>query len=311
MKFSSKFISRLKNEEKGAVLIIVVLAMVVLLGMAAFAVDFGLAYNSKADLQNAADAAALAGAQELPLTATAMSTAYTYAEANGCPQSQTTVTTPYNGDSSQIEVVCSDTVDYYFAQVLGVSSGNVSARAVAQYSAQWDGDALPFVNLDDNYANSSKIVAWEKTGPGDFESINSADYQIINGNDPDTCYFKVNYGDGLITKKGRVANVKQEVGYIYDRVHPDQPIYILSLSSEVIDNGRVLLTNGTTRKLSKLKNGDDIDPSQLVLLECLFDYYDYKGKSLELTVLNEYDIINGEQPPAYSSSNGGMATMIE
>ncbi len=49
----------------GATLIFVALAMVVLLGMAALAVDVGYVYVIRGELQNAADSGALAGAQVL------------------------------------------------------------------------------------------------------------------------------------------------------------------------------------------------------------------------------------------------------
>ncbi len=56
---------QLINEQRGAVAIIVAFLMFVLLGFAAFAVDFGYLYGVKNELQNAADAAALAGASVL------------------------------------------------------------------------------------------------------------------------------------------------------------------------------------------------------------------------------------------------------
>jgi Flp pilus assembly protein TadG len=68
--------------ERGQVLAIVALALVALLGISAFAIDVGYAYYAKRQLQSATDAAALAGAQDLPTAATAISTATTYAQAN-------------------------------------------------------------------------------------------------------------------------------------------------------------------------------------------------------------------------------------
>lgn len=52
-----------RNEDEGAVAIVVAIMMIVLLGISAFAVDFGLAYSNRRQLQTAADAAALAGAR--------------------------------------------------------------------------------------------------------------------------------------------------------------------------------------------------------------------------------------------------------
>jgi Flp pilus assembly protein TadG len=53
------------RDRKGATLIFVALAMIVLLGMAALAVDVGYLFVVRGELQNAADSGALAGAQAL------------------------------------------------------------------------------------------------------------------------------------------------------------------------------------------------------------------------------------------------------
>ena len=53
------------SERDGATVIIVALALVMLLGFGAFAVDIGYLYVVRNELQNAADAGALAGAAAL------------------------------------------------------------------------------------------------------------------------------------------------------------------------------------------------------------------------------------------------------
>ena len=58
--------------ERGQILAVVALALVALLGVCAFAIDVGYAYYAKRQLQSATDAAALAGAQDLPVAATAI-----------------------------------------------------------------------------------------------------------------------------------------------------------------------------------------------------------------------------------------------
>ena len=64
MKFRQQFMLKIK-ERSGAVLIMVALIMLVLLGFAALAVDTGYFFATKNELQNIADAAALAAAGEL------------------------------------------------------------------------------------------------------------------------------------------------------------------------------------------------------------------------------------------------------
>ncbi|MGI6551003.1 MAG: pilus assembly protein TadG-related protein [Syntrophomonadales bacterium] len=297
----------IKNED-GTALVLVAVLMVGLMGCAALVIDVGAMYSTKAELQNAADAAALAAARRLPNIGAAITTAEYYAELNGVEEYEITATTPYDGDSTKIEVVCTRNVPYTFARVLGFTDIDISARAVAKHYSQWAGEALPFINLDDDYEKDREIVAWEKTTPGDFESIN--DYEIFYPDDPELCYFLVDYMNGVELKKGTVATIKQEVGYVYNQHYPDKPVYVLSLSSAAMNSGQVMLIDGSYRSLSGLKNGDVVHPSQLVLLECTFDNYDYSQKSLYLTVLKVYDIANNEFPPDYVSPEGGTSRLV-
>ena len=68
--------------ERGQMLPIVMLALLGLLGVSAFAIDVGFAYFAKRQLQAATDAAALAGAQDLPNVTLATQTAQDYATDN-------------------------------------------------------------------------------------------------------------------------------------------------------------------------------------------------------------------------------------
>jgi len=123
---------KLLKDESGQSMVLFALLFVVICGMAAFAIDIGRVSMEKEKLQNAVDAAALAGAQDLPSVSTAEGTALSYAEQNGMLASETTATAHYNGNSNKIEVVCTRNVDYTFARVLGLSSVSISTRAVAE-----------------------------------------------------------------------------------------------------------------------------------------------------------------------------------
>lgn len=304
-----KILKKILRKEDGQSLVLFALFMLVLLGFAALVIDAGVLFSTRSQLQNAADAAALAGARDLPSISAAKTSAIYYAGQNGVEGSNTIVTTPYKSDTKKIEVICSKSVTYSFARFLGFTSGNVSARAVAQKNSQWTGEALPFINLDDDYSTNPEIVAWEKVTPGDFESINN--YTIVNPSSPSTLYFTIDYTKGVVLKKGTVATIKQEVGYVYDQHKPDKLVYVLSLNKTVMSSGKVLLTNGTYASLSKLKNGDTVATSQLVLLECIFHDYDYQGKTLYLTTKNVYDIGHGVFPPNYINPAGGSVLLVE
>lgn len=304
-----RFINKLIKKEDGQSLVAFALLFVIMMGSAALVVDVGFIEVQKSHAQNIADAAALAGAMDLPNYSIAINSAKTVAKANGADADKTIVKTPYNGDGSSIEVICSQTFHYSFAKILGFDKVEVKSRAVAQKVSEWTGEALPFINLDDDYQTNPEIVAWEKTDPGKFESIDN--YIIINKNDPSKLYIEVDYINGVEVKNGTVANIKQEVGYIYNQHKPDKPVYLLSLNRKIINSGKVMLMDGTNVTFKNLKNNDIIHPSQLVLLECIFHDYDYQGKSLYLTAKKVYDIANNEFPTDYEGPNGGSSRLIE
>ncbi len=132
-------VKKLLKNEAGQSVILLALVFIVLCIVAAFAVDIGRLSAAKSQLQNAADSAALSGAMELPLTSAAINTAVGYAGLNGVGETELSVSTPYNGDLKKIEVVCTQTVEYTFARVLGFTSASISARAVAERSGMSGG----------------------------------------------------------------------------------------------------------------------------------------------------------------------------
>jgi hypothetical protein len=72
-----------RSRERGQALILAIFALAVAFGFVALAIDIGLFYHERRDIQNAVDAAALAGAQELPLDgATAEAVARQWAAKN-------------------------------------------------------------------------------------------------------------------------------------------------------------------------------------------------------------------------------------
>ncbi|MDX6620023.1 MAG: hypothetical protein QOK36_2409, partial [Gaiellales bacterium] len=132
--------------ERGQVLLVATLALLVLLGIAAFAVDVGYAYYAKRQLQSATDAAALAGAQDLPTAATAISTATSYAAAN-TPANLSGLTFTYatkctatailatgcvsNVNPNELVVTGAASTNTWFAKLFGISHFNVATHANA------------------------------------------------------------------------------------------------------------------------------------------------------------------------------------
>lgn len=300
--FLKKLIKTSKNKD-GQVLVLTALSLILLMGFSSIVVDVGLMSITKAKLQNVADAAVLAGAPELPDATKAKKLAMDYAKANGLTESQVNITTPLDGDSMKMKVLTQRTVSHIMARMIGINETEVKAAAVAKtIVGGWAGESLPFVNLDDDYSKNSKIVAWEKTNPGDFESMWPDEYEIHNVGetiDNTTVYFTTDYKDGITITKGTVATIKQEVGYVYKQ---HKPVYIFSLSSAAIPK---------YAEKNYLKNKYVIPLEDLVLLQVTFDSYDYSGKTLYLTVTGVYDINNGVFPTEYlSGGTKGKSKLI-
>lgn len=134
---------RRAGAESGQAVVILVVMLVVLLGMAAMVVDVGYAYYVQRSLQASVDAAALAGAQELPNPGNAVSRAHEYSGSAGAknyrsniPGINTVVTTkcisvapcaPVNA----IVVTESVTIPTKFARVLGIDNFTANAKATA------------------------------------------------------------------------------------------------------------------------------------------------------------------------------------
>jgi Flp pilus assembly protein TadG len=112
----------------------VAILLPVIIGFAGLAIDVGSWYLTQAQLQNAADAAAIAGALDLPNNPTGAATAARTQVTDNISGATVTSVTPYNGNSSQIQVTVSKTASVSFASVLGISAPTVTASAVGTAS---------------------------------------------------------------------------------------------------------------------------------------------------------------------------------
>ena len=125
------------ENERGQVLILFAAGLVAFLGIVGLSVDVGQLMYTKTDLQKAADAAALAGAQDLDGTsanvAAAKASADAYLVKNGyasatCRPNCATV----NGAYDTITVSVGKQVNYFFLKVVGLTSATPSAAAVSK-----------------------------------------------------------------------------------------------------------------------------------------------------------------------------------
>lgn len=128
--------------ERGAAAIVLSLLMVPMLGFAAIAVDVGALYAERARLQVAADAAALAVAQDCARGACGdmVATATALVAAN---DGQATAAPPVLGSNPLSVTVNGRTpVQHWFAPVLGMNSTAVGASATVAWGAPGAGTAL-------------------------------------------------------------------------------------------------------------------------------------------------------------------------
>lgn len=116
------------QKERGSVVILVALGLTTLLGFGALVTDIGMLYVQKAKLQNAVDAAALAGVQELPKDPTqAEQVAQDYATRNNVSD----ITINFETRNSKIIVTAKKKVPTYLSRIWGITEGNLSATARA------------------------------------------------------------------------------------------------------------------------------------------------------------------------------------
>ncbi len=199
------------RDESGQSLIIFALTITLLLGFLAVVVNIGLYSYKKQMLQNAADAAALAGAQELPQTLAASAAALSIAMKNGVGEDEVKIEVPYNGDSSLIEVTCESGPDYVLKNILGFNQKTISASALAQKSSDSCFDYGVFSSSMNIQGSNSKIYGNIHVN-GDF-SISSANITITGDV---MCSGNVNISGSNISVKGLCQGKKVVVGYGLD-----------------------------------------------------------------------------------------------
>lgn len=131
------------RSERGQTMVLTTLFVAALLGIAALVLDLGTWFRDQRDLQAVADAAALAGAQELPEdTGLASARASDYTAKNGGPSPSITFSSTISGfGANTIRVELERPAPGFFAKVFGVDSVDIRAHAVARASypsaARW------------------------------------------------------------------------------------------------------------------------------------------------------------------------------
>ena len=155
------------NGEQGTILIFLAAFAFILIAFLGLAFDAAFLYFEKRRVQTAADAGAIAGAQELLRGSTSTVTTAAQKDSslnrftNG--QNGTTVTVnhppasgPSAGNSDFVEVIVSKAESAWFMRVLGATSSTVTARAVAGLSDS--SGCMYALNRDTSNVNNGVFV---------------------------------------------------------------------------------------------------------------------------------------------------------
>ncbi|MET3162319.1 UNVERIFIED_ORG: hypothetical protein ABIB19_000707 [Arthrobacter sp. UYEF10] len=143
----------MQTNERGAITVMVAILMVVLLGSAAIAVDVGVIYSERAQLQSGADAAAVALAQKCagnaadPLCSTTSTLARDLANQNALDGMSKVYNIQLDKTAQKVSVTTSakepggtdNSVSLFFAGALGVPTKEVGTKASAEWGSPLKG----------------------------------------------------------------------------------------------------------------------------------------------------------------------------
>ena len=124
--------TRLANRlrcDAGQAMVVVVVGISAIVGMAGVVVDVGSWFRGQRHLQTVVDAAALAGAQDLPDTSKAAATAQSYSQQNWPGVASPAVTF---ADSSTIDVRATQPLSGIFSKLYGAAFSSINVHAHAQ-----------------------------------------------------------------------------------------------------------------------------------------------------------------------------------
>jgi len=141
--------SRLRDEEHGAVLVIVAVSLICLIGMLVLTFDLGRGVAIKRNMVNGADAAALAAARECGLAhgeaAAKQAATNLLVDNNGAatvtgfqidpgPAQCSGAPNPNPDGKNEVTVTARVPQEYFFAPIFGINNGTVVASATAEWT---------------------------------------------------------------------------------------------------------------------------------------------------------------------------------
>ena len=193
------------KDERGQSIIIVALAMVVLLGFTAVAVDAGYLFFQRRHLQNTADAAALAGARELADgdVNNIGDVIAQYVSENDVDASEIE---DWSVDGNRVTVELKGNRGLFFARVLGFSNTDVPARAVAAVGPPGGMEGLRPIGVQEQLVEDllDGVATHIYITKDNFNQIGAGNWGWVNlkhpsnPNSPEQVGYIINGYDGMI-----------------------------------------------------------------------------------------------------------------
>ncbi|GEM_PF-1187458 len=265
------------REEEGSVAVIVAICMAVLFGISAFAVDFGMLASARGNLQNAADAAALAAAKDLGAGGNSLNIGNRvteYCAANGCDPNDSDYSVTWSTSGKTVTVNVYREMSMGFSAVItGERTRTVSATAVAEATSIFGG--CPYAMF------AGKRIEEDGTGI----TITGNNIQI-NGNihsNSDISMSHAVLGDGVTATAVRNTN-PSTTGWNNNAIALDMPSF-RSFESALASVEPVVEFSGNITKKSRSGFQELIDEA-LTKYRSLMgssDEYRYKGLYIHIS----------------------------
>jgi Flp pilus assembly protein TadG len=224
-----KILGRLRNQKRGFVIVMTAAMLAALVGLTALVVDLGLLYATRVKLTNLADAAALAGVQELPRNnGAAYASASEYAQLNGKTGDRVDIRV-LNGTT--VAVKATRTVPLMFAGIFGLATCDVSGAAAARVNpvSRLTG-TVPFglVRQTLVYGQVYTIKIGSGTASGNYHgnfgalALGGTGASVFRDNIKYGSDVSIQVGDWVTTETGNmVGPTKQGISYRYTRTRRD------------------------------------------------------------------------------------------
>jgi Flp pilus assembly protein TadG len=216
-------------DTRGQVLVVFVLFLVVLVGMAAVAIDVGNVYLHQAKLQAAVDAGALAGARDLEqgdAASQAQTVADQLATTNVADGSYTAT-----ASGVQVSMTGKETVPTFLAGLFGIKDWHITVNATANYLPLYGASGIMPFAVTQNTINSATpgsgtqvalTVNSESAGNWGYLALNGTGASVLDNNIMYGATGNFYVGESLATKTGKnVGPVSSAIDY---RINEDSSI---------------------------------------------------------------------------------------